>query len=80
MAEDRKDKQRIVEDIIEYLKPYLNFSLYRYERDSKKENQVKQAADNKTIQKEFNTDKVQFELDNVGGDVFSDEIPIIMEE
>lgn len=80
MAEDRKEKQRIVEDIVEYLKPYLNFDLYKWEKDGEKEKKVKQIADNKTIQKEFNTDNVQFELDNVGGDVFSEEIPIIMEE
>ena len=80
MREDKKERNDLIKDIIEYIKPYLNIELYQLEKKSKKENDAKLRLDNKKIQKEFNTEKVQFELDNVGADVFDENIPMVMEK
>lgn len=80
LREDRKEQLDLIKDVIDYIKPYLNMDLYKWENKKEKENKARKAADNKVVQK-YNTDKVEFEIDNsVGGDVFSDEIPIIMEQ
>lgn len=80
LREDIKERQKLIEDIVEYIKPYLNFDLYKWEHEKNTEKKMENSLDNKAIQKEFNTDKVQFDLGTEGGDVFDDNIPLIMEE
>lgn len=80
MQADNKEKYDLIKDVFNYIKPYLNPDLYNLERKSINEQKAKANLDNKIIQKEFNTDKVEFEVDSVGADVFDDNIPIVMEK
>lgn len=69
-----------MQSVLDYLKPYLNLDLYKAELKHEKEKKKENAEDQKII-KEYNTKDVQFTIDNnIGGDVFDENIPLILED